>query len=309
VPTADTQRGQASPEWLALLLIVALLFTGVLAAVGPLALGLSFAHTLGAKLICAVRLSDACLGDADLVQAYGAELAAAVREHAPEVLYERGMRALPVDYRSCRSPSCSDGASEGLVWRSASGEPATAFVRVIDCRTGQAAATAADCSGPRAGGLYLQYWFFYPDSATMRGVPVAGEMGSHADDWESYGVRIGPGGEAEVRASSHHGFNYEQGAQNWGSDAGIGVLNAGAEAVGARPDGGWGPETGALFVSGGSHAGNARALILDYARLTPARRLQLIPLEPLAHDRGARFAIVPPWAKQVWRDPEAEGTD
>ena len=36
---------------------------------------------------------------------------------------------------------------------------------------------------------------------------------------------------------------------------------------------------------------------------------ELIPLEPIAaHDRST-FAIVPPWLKEVWRDPEASGTN
>jgi len=285
--------------------LVALLLAGTLAALGPLPLGVSFARTLGAKLICAVRLSDSCRRD-ELVEAYGADLASAIRNHAPEVFYERGMRALPVDFRSCRSASCADGAAEGMVSRSARGEPATTFVHVVDCRSGRS--VAANCSGARAGNLYIQYWFFYPDSATLRGVPVAGRKGYHADDWESYGVRVGPDGEVNVRASSHRGYNYSQGAANWGSEAGIAPLTTGAEALGARRRNGWGPETGALFVSGGSHAGNAEAMVLGYSRLTPARRLTLIPLESIAAGEVSVFAITPPWLKQVWRDPEAEGT-
>jgi hypothetical protein len=307
---ARSQCGQASPEWLGLLLVIALLLAGTLAALGPLPLGVSFARTLGAKMICAVRLSDTCLRD-ELVEAYGTELAAAVREHAPEVFYERGMRALPVDFRRCRSASCADGAPDGKVWRSASDEPATAFLHVVDCRPGAShpsGGAASDCSGSRAGNLYLQYWFYYPDSATLRGVPVVRRKGYHADDWESYGVRVGPDGEVHVRASSHRGYNYSQGAANWGSEAGIGPLKTGAEALGARRRNGWGPETGALFVSGGSHAGNADAMLFGYSRLTPARRLVLIPLESIAAREQSGFAVTPPWRKQVWRDPEAEGT-
>ncbi len=302
---ARSQRGQASPEWLGLVLVVGLLLAAVLTVLGPLPIGVSFARTLGGKLICAVRLSDPCLQDA-LVEAYGPDLAAALREHAPEVFYERGMRSLPVDFRSCRSETCADGPAEGVISRSAKGEPATTFVHVVDCRSGQS--VAADCSGARAGNLYLQYWFFYPDSATLRGVPVVGTKGYHADDWESYGVRVGPDGNVHVRASSHRGYNYGQGAANWGSEAGIGPLQTGAEALGARKRNGWGPETGALFVSGGSHAGNADAMLFGYSRLTPARQLVLIPLEAIAARAPSRFAVTPPWLKQVWRDPEAEGT-
>ena len=43
-------------------------------------------------------------------------------------------------------------------------------------------------------------------------------------------------------------------------------------------------------------------------RFTPASRLHLVPLEPIAADDRTAFAITPPWLKEVWRDPEAEGT-
>jgi hypothetical protein len=61
-------------------------------------------------------------------------------------------------------------------------------------------------------------------------------------------------------------------------------------------------------VSGGSHAGNAIG-IPRIDRFTPGRRVHLIPLEPIAADSAATFAISPPWRKEVWRDPEAEGTN
>ena len=306
-PGARCERGQATPEWVALALLIALLFLAAFAKLEPLRLGLSLARAIGSNLLCAVRVADTCGEDSELEAAYGAELAAAVRRHAPDVLYERGMRALPVDFRSCRAAACSDGPGQGTVWRSHSGEPATAFVHLIDCRAGSQPRPPADCSGDRAGNAYLQYWFYYPQSATLRGVPVAGDRGRHADDWESVQVRVGPGGRAETRASSHHGYNYGGGAVNWASDAGIGTLNAFAEAVGARAPSGWGPETGLLFVSGGSHAGNASGEPLRYPRHTPANRLRLIALESVAAD-SARFAVTPPWLKEVWHDPEAAQT-
>jgi hypothetical protein len=308
------ERGQASPEWVGLILVVALLIAGLLALLAPVPIGVPLARALAAKLICAVNLSDSCQGEPGLVATYGADLAAEVSDHAPGIVYERGMRALPVDFRSCRSDSCADASPGGTVWRSASGQPATAFVHVVDCRLGASppfpgGGLAPDCSGPRAGNLYLQYWLYYPESATMRGVPVAGARGHHRDDWEGYQVRIGPRGDVIVRASSHHGYNYQQGIANWGSDAAIAPLRGAAQAVGARSPNGWGPETGLVFVSGGSHAGNAKANALRYSRLTPADRLDLVPLEPVAAGADPpRFAISPPWLKLVWNDPEAEGT-
>jgi hypothetical protein len=310
-----SERGQANPEWIGLILLVGLLLAGVLAGLGALPLGVSLARTVGAKLICAVELSDSCQRDPELTAAYGADLAETVRTHAPMIFYEHGMRALPVDFRTCRSASCGDAAGEGRVWRTDRGGPTTAFVHVIDCRAGEPAAFAganrpADCSGPRVGNLYIQYWLYYAESATLRSVPVVGAKGYHLDDWESYQVRVGPGGDSDARASSHNGYNYQRGAQDWGSDAGIGIVRSATEAVGLRNANGWGPDIGFLFVSGGSHAGSVEAFLPNYSRLTPPRHLALVPLEPVAagEQRAPRFAIPPPWRKQVWRDPVAEGT-
>jgi hypothetical protein len=309
------EGGQASAEWVGLILVVALLIAGLLALIAPLPLGAPLARALAAKLICAVDLSDSCQAESELVAAYGADLAAEVRDHAPTIVYERGMQAIPVDYRSCRSASCADAASGETVWRSASGESATTFVHVIDCRGDgppplAGSSLAPNCSGGRAGNLYLQYWLYYPESATLRGVPGAGGRGYHRDDWEGYHVRIGPHGDASARASSHRGYNYQQSVGNWGSDAAIGPLRSAAEAVGARNHNGWGPETGLVFVSGGSHAGNAKANPLRYSHLTPAGQLALVPLEPAAAggQQTPRFAISAPWLKLAWRDPEAEET-
>ncbi|HET6997416.1 MAG TPA: hypothetical protein VFI03_02415 [Solirubrobacterales bacterium] len=187
----------------------------------------------------------------------------------------------------------------------------TAFVHVVDCRAGEAEGSEADganCSGSRRGNLYIQYWLYYADSATLRGVPVVGEEGYHRDDWESVQIRIGPDGSIDQRASSHGGYNYGRSVANWGSDAGFGPLREAAEAIGGRETNGWGSETGLLLVSGGSHAGNV-AGIPHVDRFTPGRRVHLIPLESIAATDRTAFAVSPPWRKRVWRDPEADGTD
>lgn len=197
------------------------------------------------------------------------------------------MRALPVDYRRCREDACADGPEAGRVWESESGEPTVAFVHVIDCRPDSptaATVSEANCAGERAGNLYLQYWVYYPGSATGEGSiapdlirEVTGGRTYHPDDWESYTVRLGPKG-AYQRASSHHGYGK-----------------------------GWVPEHGYYYVAGGGHAGSV--LIGDTDRGTPGARLRLIPLEPIAAgDPAVEFAVTPPWLKEVWFDPEAEGT-
>ena len=176
----------------------------------------------------------------------------------------------------------------------------TAFVHAIDCRDAEAAARDGyDCAGDRAGRVYLQFWLYYPGSATARA--LLGDAGAHPDDWESFQVRINPDGSVEARASSHHGYNGDSG--DWLSDSGL------AEKAG------WTESTGRYFISGGSHAGRvgpgARGRPSPWAgteRWTAADAIRLIPIEPLAGSR-AKFAVSPPWEKHVYRDPEHRGTD
>lgn len=285
------QRGQATVEWVALIALVALLLASLIAA-GVRVPGAAVARAIASRLLCAAALAERCGDEPALIAAYGDEVGRLARAHMPTLFFERGSRALPVDFRRCREAACGDGSARGLVHETDAGLPVTAFVHVIE----------------RSGYLYLQYWLYYADSATLRGVPVAGEAGYHRDDWESVQVRIGPNGAIDERASSHHGYNHAQSFANAGSDAGIGPLEAAAEAVGARPRGGWGAETRLLVVSGGSHAGNADGF-LRVDRVVPGRRVHLVPLEPVVAEATYRFAVSPPWRKHVWRDPEADGTD
>jgi hypothetical protein len=306
---ARRQQGQGTIEWIGLVLLVGLLLATVVAAGLRIPIG-SLARAIAARIVCAASLGEVCGGDPPLASVYGREVARLVRRHAPSLAYERGMRALPVDFRRCRAPRCANGRGEGVVTRTRSGQPVAAFVHVVDCRSPGAATSPSsgpDCSGARAGNLYLQYWTYYPDSATLRGVPIAGRRGYHRDDWEGTQFRLGDDGRLDQRASSHHGYNCRQGPANWGSDAGIEPLKDLAEAVGARPRGGWCQASSWLFVSGGSHAGNVRGDVRDVVRTTPGGRLRLIALEPLRGSPAA-FAVSPPWRKQVWGDPEAEGT-
>jgi hypothetical protein len=303
------ERGQGTVEWIGLVLLVSLAML-VLVAAGVRVPGAPLARALADRMLCAASLADGCGDEPTLIAAYGTEVGELVRRHMPALVFERGSRALPVDFRRCRSSECGDGSGEGLVRQTDERLPVTAFVHVIDCREGEterSEAEGADCSGERAGNLYIQYWTYYADSATLRGVPIAGKKGYHADDWESVQFRLSPDGRVDQRASSHHGYNYARGVGNWGSDADIGPLDDTARAIGARSGNGWGPETHYLFVSGGSHAGNSYDLP-KISRYTPGPRIHLIPLEQIAASDRTRFAVSPPWLKQVWFDPEAEQT-
>jgi hypothetical protein len=280
-------------EWVGLVAIVVLLLVSLVAA-GAAVPGTELARAVASRLLCAVSMADGCGDEPTLIAAYGSDVGRLIRAHMPTIFFEQGSRAMPVDFRRCRSVDCGDGTARGLVHETDAGLPVTAFVHAID----------------RGGNLYIQYWLYYADSATLRGVPIAGDEGYHADDWEGVQIRIGPDGSVAERASSHHGYNYAQSFANAGSDAGLGPLNDAAEAVGARPENGWGPETHMLVVSGGSHAGNADGF-LRVDRLVPGRRVHLVPLESIAAEEGSAysFAVSPPWDKKVWRDPEESGTD
>jgi hypothetical protein len=305
-----SERGQTTVEWAGTLCVVALLLAG-LAAAGVRVPGATLARAVASRILCAAAMAEECGDEPALIAAYGTEVGELARRHVPALLFEEGARALPVDFRRCRRTACGDGSARGQVDRTDRGLPVTAFVHVVDCRAGAAERTeaaGAECAGPRAGNLYIQFWIYYPDSATLRELPVVGARGFHHDDWESVQIRIGADGEVAQRASSHSGYNHDRGDANWVSDAGIGALRDAAEEIGARPENGWGPETGFLFVSGGSHAGSAVGFPrID--RYVPGHRVHLVPLEPIAAASTARFAVVPPWLKRVWRDPEAEGTD
>jgi hypothetical protein len=305
----ERERGQGTVEWVGLVCLVSLALVAVI-GLGVRMPGVGLAKAIGSRILCAVAMGDRCGDEPALIAAYGSEVGGLVRRHMPSLLFEHGSQALPVNFRRCRSTACGDGMDHGVVVRSDTSLSVVAFVHVIDCRADALAGSEAadyDCSGSRAGNLYVQYWTYYADSATLRGVPLVGAAGYHHDDWESVQVRIRPDGSVDERASSHDGYNHDRSVANWGSDAGIGALRGLAEALGARPENGWGPETRRLFVSGGSHAGNLTGD--DGGRRTPGRRVHLIPLEPIAAHSSARFTIHAPWHKQVWRDPEAEGTD
>jgi hypothetical protein len=318
----DSQLGQCSLEWCALLLIVALA-AGALLTFGPRVDGWSFGGFLAHSLACAAK--GGCRdGQRALARAYGARDAALVRDNAPGLAYEPGERGLPVDWRSCRRPACASARDERAldVHRSHAGRRATVFTRVLR----------------DAGRTYLQYWLYYPDSNTtlagsdrlweaawlvprLQGVVRATPRypGYHRDDWEGYVVRLDPDGSAWARASSHGGW---QGCKE--SDCA----------------GDWMARTGWTRVSSGSHAGhipmrtgvprgfaevNGERRLPGYGslerdrvpllpgrgfreRTTTGEGLRLIPLETHGRRGYRRHAgdVDPPWRKEVYREPTSE---
>jgi hypothetical protein len=329
---ARGEAGQSTVEWIGLLVVVTVLILGVTAGVRSWLPGVRLAESVALRILCAAGMTSKCTESGDLVAAYGPDLAAAVERNAPEIVYEEGMGALPVDFRTCRNQRCGSGPRSGPVWQSNTGQSAVAFVHVVDCRTRLARTDSAtdgyDCAGDRAGNLYVQYWTYYAKSSFWGNVV-------HDDDWEGMQVRVTADG-TDSRATSHHGYNYTGGPLSWASD--LGAIHRSA----------WGSSTGRLYVSGGSHAGHVyehrrfsirraghagAAAAVDAAaaiqhkrarariprrltvkparpRWTPASRLVLIPIETLGpRARTARFdGITPPWEKDVYSDPESQDT-
>ena len=303
------ERGQATIEWVGLVLLASLAL-GALATAVPLVDGRSFGGFLAHRILCAVK-DDCDGGDAALAAAYGPRDAELLRRHAPDIVYEPGEESIPVDFRDCRAPPCASAADErGLdVHTSSAGLPATAFTRVIR----------------RGGRTYLQYWLYYPDSNTAlagsdrvwNALPLGRYPGFHRDDWEGYQVRLDRRSGAGVRATSH-------GHYQWCKQASC--RNR------------WGPPTGWTRVSRGSHAGHiplrragsppaarrrghrggpgtrARARLRPelpgrdlHERTTTAEGLLLVPLETLDRRAYRRLdrGVSPPWEKRVYRDPES----
>jgi hypothetical protein len=187
-----SERGQATIEWTAVVLLVALAFAALIAVGVPHMDGRSYGGALAHAIVCAAR-GGCDDGRGELATAYGARDAALVREYAPSIVYEPGEKEIPIDYRTCRATSCGNAPDDRSldVSRSDVGVPATAFTHVV-----------------HAGGrTYIQYWFYYPDSNTTWGgsdkafgvatsplklghklwgkVPAAPRYpGFHRDDWE-----------------------------------------------------------------------------------------------------------------------------
>jgi len=301
------ERGQATIESTGLVLLVALALGGV-GAVGPRFDGRSLGALLAHRIACAAR--GGCHdGDGELAKAYGARDADLVREYAPNIVYEPGTYALPVDYRDCRRRRCSDAPDEADVDvdRSArTGDQATAYTHLVR----------------RGGRTYIQYWLYYPDSnSTVLGASAAWRAtlghvglrypGYHPDDWEGYQVRIDRDGRAVVRATAH---GHYQGCKQ------------------RRCRDRWTAWTGWTRVSKGSHAGHiplrskrvGTRLVPDWPplrsryryeplypgrdlheRTTAAAELRLVPLETI--DRSSYQplpgGIAPPWTKNAYSDP------
>jgi len=310
-----SERGQASVEWVALMLVLALVLGGLLATARVVD-GRSLGGALAHRLVCAVK-GGCDDGDADLQGVYGARDADLVRRHLQGLVFEPGERQLPVDWRACRAVECAVGPDDrdADVHRSDAGLPVTVFTRLLR----------------RGDRRYIQYWFYYPDSNTTwagsdkiwERTPI-GRLaqlvtgsdrypGFHEDDWEGATVRVEADGRAAVRVTSH-------GHWQWCKHG--------------RCADRWGPATGWTRVSRGSHAGHVPAEPLAPGpgrrlgrgervryrprlpgqglreRTTSPEGIRLVPLEGIDKRRYRRLdpGISPPWEKDAYANPNSSGS-
>jgi hypothetical protein len=286
------QGGQASVEWIGLIVLLTLAVGGLLTAV-PAVDGRSLGAALAHRLTCTVK------GNCDdgLSRAYGVEDADLVRRHLQGLVFEPGERQIPVDWRSCRAVECAVAPDDRDldVHRSETGLPLTVFTHLFR----------------RGDRRYIQYWFYYPDSNTtwagsdrIWNHSPAGQIarlvtgsdrypGFHEDDWEGATVRVEADGRAAVRVTSH-------GHWQWCKQH---------SCVGR-----WGPVTGWTRVSRGSHAGHVPTDGVPgnglRERIATPEAIRLIPLEGLDKNRYRRLdpGISPPWEKDAYVNPEAPGS-
>jgi hypothetical protein len=318
-------RGQASVELVGLVLLVSLALAA-LAAASPRIDGRAVGGFLAHHLVCATtgscRAAERALG-----RAYGEHDAAAVRDLAPNLVYEPGERQLPVDWRDCRRPRCANAPDDRALDTHASEARAraTAFTHVIR----------------RGGRLYLQYWLYYPDSNTAFAgsdrvwerswiLPRVRELvagtpdypGFHRDDWEGFFVRLDPDGSTWVRASSHghfQGCKWRSCRDEWIRPTGWVRVSRGShsghvpfrtEPQHRDPSDGPGIPRFIPLPTSPSPRGRRTPLVpgrnLD-ERTTSGEGLRLIPLETREAEpyRPLDDEVKPPWRKKAYTDPES----
>ena len=95
-----------------LLLLVALLLAAIV-GFGVRVPGGALARAIASRILCAAAVADSCGDEPALIATYGTEVGKLVREHMPTLAFEQGSRAVPVDFRRCRSTACGDGSRAG----------------------------------------------------------------------------------------------------------------------------------------------------------------------------------------------------
>ncbi len=250
-----------------------------------------------------------------------------MRALAPHLVYERGERQLPVDWRRCRDAACASVPDDGGLDAHFAGgtQRATAFTRVIR----------------RNGRLYVAYWLYYPDSNSAVGgsdklwerawlLPRLRDLiegtpdypGYHRDDWEGAFVRVDPDGSLWLRASAHgrfQGCKWRGCADAWTRGAGWVRVSRGSHSghvpfrTDRLPPEAPDPRRPRYLPRPGWENGRVRRVPAIpghglHERSTTGEGLRLIPLETHDHHgyRPLHQGIAPPWEKPAYHDPESD---
>ena len=206
---------------------------------------MALAYEIGERIVCAVKLSYGCRSD-PLLASPTASWRDEVRDNAPRIVYERGMRALPVDFRGL--------PHSGLLRRTAD-RPRHALARRAPGDRlhprDRLPRSRGSRRGPRLRLLRrARRAHLHPVLDLLRGLgdlarPARGRRATTATTGRA--TRSGSTRTARVdaRASSHNGYNgADAPAVDWASDA-PGRCRAprwsrdAAESLGLRGERGW----------------------------------------------------------------------
>lgn len=321
-----SETGQATIEWVGLILVVALGLAAAVAVV-PLIDGRMFGGFLSHRIVCAVRGSECedLREGRELTRAYGAGDAELVRRFAPGLVYEPGERQVPVDFRECRKPRCARTPDDRDldVHRSDAG-------RRVTIARGAPWAVHLHPVLVLLPGLHStvlasdKLWKAIPlMTVGGRTLDKPQYPGFHLDDWEGYEVRLDRRGHAGVRSTSHGGLQYCKWSEcrgRFGPNTGWTRVSRGSHSGHVPVDRVLLPRHGPRPRGGGARPQMPGVMRTTYPPRIPGRNLRertstpegqrLVPLETIDHRRYRRLGrdVSPPWEKRLYRHPEEGGS-
>ena len=243
-----SERGQGTVEWVGLV-------AARLAACWPWSPpgcgcpGATLARAVADRILCAAALADGCGDEPALIAAYGTEVGRLVRRHMPMLVFERGSRAVPVDFRRCRSSECGDAAGEGLIApnrRRPAGHrlrPRGRLPRGGGGADRRPPAPTAPASAPAT-------------STSSTGSTTPTRRPSAACRSRARRATTRTTGRASSSASAPTAASTSAPPPTTATTTSAATATGPPTPASLAHDG-WGPETHLLLVSGGSHAGNA----------------------------------------------------
>ena len=262
-----SERGQATVEWSALGLMLALLFATAAFAVARTD-AWRFGDGIVHSIVCAVE--GGCEERDSLDLAYGDEVggAGAALLARTSCTSAAAPRCRSTSAAAARRTARTARTRRAQIDRSRAGLPVTAFTRVVDRRAA-------------GGSLYLQYWFYYPESFTGGDRPAVRRQLAGLSPGRLGGL---PGARLARRTRVGARHRARRLRRRLGAVDG---LDARVRAA----------ATPASLAQRG--AGE---------RSTPASKMALVPLERLKGTSRYGFEVSPPWRKDVYRVPESSAS-